>query len=86
MNTKMVALRCSGELVDRVTAMAQAQGKTRTRLISDAVLLFTRVVKKRGGRVVPPYNDEELPADIDFGPEPTAETRKRRNYKPRTSK
>lgn len=86
MNTKMVALRCPAQLIERVTALAQEQGKSRTSLIAEAILLFTRTVRKRGGRVVPPYDDEDLPTEIDFGPEPIAETRKRRKYQTRTSK
>lgn len=67
MAKKMVALRCPPQLLQKLTDLAQSQGKTRTRVMIEAVRLFTRTVQARGGRVVPPYDGSELLADMDFG-------------------
>lgn len=66
MATKMVALRCPPRLLEKVTLLAKSQGKTRTRVIIEAVRLFTRTVQARGGRVVPPYDGHELLSDMNF--------------------
>ncbi|MBR1997172.1 MAG: hypothetical protein IKC90_00220 [Akkermansia sp.] len=66
MATKMITFRCAPEILARITDLAKAQGKTRTRIITEAVRLFAHTVKSRGGRVVPPYDKNICLEDIDF--------------------
>lgn len=66
MATKMITFRCAPQLLVRITDLAKAQGKTRTRIITEAIRLFAHTVKSRGGRIVPPYDGTELLSEIDF--------------------
>lgn len=55
MKTKLLAFRCPVELMQRVDAVAEAMGTTRTAIIVEAVKLLAADVRSRGGRLVPPY-------------------------------
>ena len=70
MKSKLIAFRCPQRLMARVDALAHAQGKSRTRVITEAVRLLTTVVQERGGRLVPPYLDDELPEGVSIDPLP----------------
>lgn len=86
MATKMVAFRCAPPLLAKVTALATLQGKTRTRVITEAVRLFSRTVKARGGRIVPPYDGPELLSEIDFDALGNSASVKRNNTKKKLKK
>ena len=73
MKSKLVAFRCPQRLMSRVDALAHAQGKSRSRVITEAVRLLVAVVRERGGRLVPPYLDDELPEGVSIDPLPPEE-------------
>ena len=73
MKSKLIAFRCPQRLMARVDALAHAQGKSRSRVITEAVRLLTTVVQERGGRLVPPYLDDELPEGVSIDPLPPVE-------------
>lgn len=86
MATKMVAFRCAPQLLAKVNTLAKVQGKTRTRVITEAVRLFAREVKARGGRIIPPYQGPELLSEIDFEASSQEASTKRKNTKKRVKK
>lgn len=73
MKSKLIAFRCPQRLMSRVDALAHAQGKSRSRVITEAVRLLTTVVQARGGRLVPPYMAAELPEGVSIDPLPPEE-------------
>ena len=73
MKSKLVAFRCPQRLMSRVDALAHAQGKSRSRVITEAVRLLVAVVRERGGRLVPPYLDDELPEGVSIDSLPPEE-------------
>ncbi len=84
MKSKLVAFRCPQRLMARVDALAHAQGKTRSRVITEAVRLLATVVQERGGRLVPPYLDEELPEGVSLDPLPPDKEAEDNNSNPQT--
>lgn len=67
--TRLVAFRCPLPLLEKVDAIAKAMHTSRTAVIIEALRLFMREIKARGGRVVPPYEGEELLGSIHFEPD-----------------
>lgn len=80
----MIAFRCPTRLMEKITELSKVQGKSRTRVITEAIRLLARTVKEREGRVVPPYDGPEQLSEMDFGPQTVPGPRKRR--KKRSSK
>ncbi len=60
MKTKSVAFRCPVTLMQRVDTVAAALGVTRTALVVEAVRMLIREVRRRDGRLVPPYSGKDV--------------------------
>lgn len=63
--SKLIAFRCAPQLLEKVTALAAMRGKSRSRIIVEAVRMFSRTLKARGGRIVPPYDKSKLFSDTN---------------------
>lgn len=50
--------------MQRVDAVAAALGTTRTAIVTDAVRLLCCEIRARGGKMVPPYDDDKLLDEI----------------------
>ncbi len=66
MSSKLVAFRCPQPLLARLDAAAKELGVTRSRVIVEALRLFIQTVKRRKGRVVPPYRGKDLLSQLNF--------------------
>ena len=57
--TILLSLRCPKDLMDEVDRAAREMHVSRTKIMTEALRLFTREVRRRGGFVVPPYSGKK---------------------------
>ena len=64
--SRIISFRCAPSLQEKLDALAAKRGKKRSRIIIEALKLFSRTIKARGGRVVPAYDKSKLLSVANF--------------------
>ena len=58
--SRIVTFRCPVDLLNMVDGTADSYKRSRNSVLLAAVRLFSRQLRERGGRIVPPMSDDEL--------------------------
>ena len=72
-----LSVRCPEEIAEKLTQIAQEAHVTRAVLVAEALRLFSREVRQRGGFVVPPTRANILAKSPSTEPRAGARRRKR---------
>lgn len=67
--TKLIAFRCSDELLQKLDLIAASMHTSRTSIVIEAVRVLLKEVKGRNGRLVPPYKGKSLLRSLEFEPD-----------------
>lgn len=62
MDTKLIAFRCPIILLKKLDEIARLTRRNRTEVFIEALQIFTRQVKRRGRKVIPPYSPSSMPS------------------------
>lgn len=57
--TVLLSLRCPKDLLEELDKAAKETHMSRSALVSEAITLFAKDVRRRGGFVVPPYKSKK---------------------------